>query len=105
MKRTVRIPVLMPAILVMLALPGCMQDQIDATQKLVTQQQAELEQLQQEVAALQSQRAPYSTAPTSPGACDVTVMRVVIVVVIAHPERLIPHVGVLIQPLDETLMP
>src|SRR5713226_7256583 len=76
MMLTVRIPVLMPAILVMLALPGCMQDQIDATQKLVTQQQAELEQLQQEVAALQSQRGPYSTAPTPPGACDVTVMRV-----------------------------
>jgi len=71
----VQIPLLMPAILVMLALPGCLQDQIDATQQQVTQQQSELEQLQQQVAALQSQRGPYSTAPTPHGACDVTVMR------------------------------
>src|SRR6266851_3714386 len=34
----------------------------------------------------------------------VTVVPTVIVVVIAHPERLVPHVGVLIQPADETLM-
>ena len=72
----VQIPLLMPAILVILALPGCLQDQIDATQQQVTQQQSELEQLQQQVAALQSQRGPYSTAPTPVGSCDVTVMRV-----------------------------
>jgi tetratricopeptide (TPR) repeat protein len=76
MMRTVRTSVLMPAILTMLALSGCLQDQINATQQQVTQQQSELEQLEQQVAALQSQRGPYSTAPTPHGACDLTVMRV-----------------------------
>jgi len=76
MALTARIALLIPAILVILALPGCLQNQIDATQQQVTQQQTELEQLEQQVAALQSQRGPYSTAPTPPGTCDVTVMRV-----------------------------
>jgi tetratricopeptide (TPR) repeat protein len=74
--RAVRIPPLTFAIVVMLALPGCLQDQINATQQQVTQQQSELEQLEQQVAALQSQRGPDSTTSTPPGACDVTVMRV-----------------------------
>jgi tetratricopeptide (TPR) repeat protein len=76
MALTVRIPPLTFAIVAMLALPGCLQDQIDATQQQVTRQQSELEQLEQQVAALQSQRGPYNTAPAPPGACDVTVTRV-----------------------------
>lgn len=57
------------------ALSGCLQGAIEANQRQLEQQQAELDQLKQQVAALQAQQSqPYST--TAPGACDKAVMEV-----------------------------
>lgn len=57
------------------ALGGCLQGAIDANRRQLEDQQAQLDQLKQQVAALQSQHASYSTAPPSPGACDTAVMK------------------------------
>ena len=53
-------------------LTGCMQKAIDANQQQLRDQQAQLDQLKQEVVALQTQHAAssYSMAPPRPGACD-----------------------------------
>ena len=60
-----------------LALNGCLQGAIDANKQQLEQQQSELNQLEQQVAALQAQRAnsTYSTAAPTPGACDPNVMK------------------------------
>jgi len=57
------------------ALGGCLQGAIDANRRQLEDQQAQLDQLKRQVAALQSQRASYSTAPLPPGACDTAVMK------------------------------
>ena len=53
---------------------GCLKDAIEANQQQLKDQQAQLDQLKQEVSTLQSQRTPYSTAVPQPGACDAAVM-------------------------------
>jgi tetratricopeptide (TPR) repeat protein len=65
------------AMLAAIVLAGCMQSQIDANNRQLAQQEAELDQLKQQVQALQNQGAQssYATAPPSPNACDATVMR------------------------------
>jgi tetratricopeptide (TPR) repeat protein len=58
---------------------GCGGDQIEATNKLVQQQQAQLEQQQQELEALKTQQNQTYTpgvATTSPGGCDKQVEQV-----------------------------
>jgi hypothetical protein len=57
-----------------LAFSGCGQSAADANQRQLQDQQAQLDQLKQEVAALQNQHASYSTAASPPGACDPAVM-------------------------------
>jgi tetratricopeptide (TPR) repeat protein len=57
------------------AMPACMNDAINTNKQELERQRAQLEQLQQQVSALQSQRASYSTALPAPGACDASVMR------------------------------
>jgi tetratricopeptide (TPR) repeat protein len=55
---------------------GCQQGAIDENKRLLEQQQAELDQLKQQVAALKaSQPQPYSTTAPPPGSCDSDVMR------------------------------
>ena len=52
---------------------GCMGDQIDATKRLVQQQQEQIEQQQQELEALKVNQNPGYTpgvAASSPGGCD-----------------------------------
>jgi tetratricopeptide (TPR) repeat protein len=58
-----------------IAMPGCMQNAINDNKQELERQRAQLQQLQQQVSALQSQRASYSTTPPPPGGCDVGVMR------------------------------
>jgi len=53
---------------------GCLGAQIEESQRQIQSQQAELEQLRQEVAALSAQRNYPTTAPP-PGTCDPEVSR------------------------------
>ncbi len=54
---------------------GCLGDQIKANQEQLAQQQVELDQLKQQIAALQSQPPRTYSAPLPPpGSCDETVM-------------------------------
>ena len=58
---------------------GCMSDQVEATNKLVQQQQSELEQQQQELEALkvqQNQTYTPGVATSSPNGCDKQVEQV-----------------------------
>jgi tetratricopeptide (TPR) repeat protein len=55
-------------------LAGCLQGAIDANQRQLQDQQAQLDQLKQQVSTLQNQRASYSIAAPQPGACDAAVM-------------------------------
>ena len=58
-------------------LSGCLQAAIEANQHQLEQQQGELDQLKQQVVALQTQQSQsYSTTASAPGACDKTVMDV-----------------------------
>jgi outer membrane murein-binding lipoprotein Lpp len=61
------------AVMLPSALSGCLQGAIDANKRQLDQQQTQLDELKQQVAALQNQRA-YSTTPPPPGACDNAVM-------------------------------
>ena len=62
------------AILLVLLLSGCGQSAInDENRRLLEQQQAQLDQLKQQVAALQVQHSYTSVAP-APGGCDTSVM-------------------------------
>ena len=60
-----------------IVLAGCMQSQIDANNRQLAQQEAQLDQLKQQVEVLQNQGAQssYNTSPPSPNACDSAVMR------------------------------
>src|SRR5215469_15753136 len=57
------------------AVGGCQQGAIDQNKRLLEQQQAQLQQLQLQVAALKASQQPYSTTAPAPGACDPDVMR------------------------------
>ncbi len=54
-----------------------MQDEINANKQELSEQRAQLAELQREVAALKARNLnpSYSTAPPRPGACDPAVMR------------------------------
>jgi Tfp pilus assembly protein PilF len=54
-----------------------MQDQINANNRQLATEQAELDQLKQQMTVLQSQGAQssYKTAPIAPGGCDQVVMK------------------------------
>jgi tetratricopeptide (TPR) repeat protein len=55
---------------------GCAdQEAIRANQQSLQAQQTELDQLEQQVAAMQSQPHSYKTAAVQPGSCDLNVMR------------------------------
>jgi len=58
-----------------LLIAGCMGDQIKQNQEQLAQQQTELDQLKQQIVALQNQpRHGYAAALPPPGSCDETVM-------------------------------
>ena len=54
------------------AAAGCGGDQIEQNKQMVSQQQAEIEQMRLEIESLKANqsRTTYSTAPTPPGGCD-----------------------------------
>lgn len=57
-------------------LAGCFDDAgIETNQRLLQQQQAELDQLKEQVAALKIQRPAYSTVAPPVGGCDTAIMR------------------------------
>lgn len=63
-------------IALVIGVAGCMSSAIEANQHQLDQQKAELDQLKQEVAALQAARTPsYPTTMPPPGSCDEAVMR------------------------------
>lgn len=54
---------------------GCLQSALEANQRQLDQQKAELDKLSQEVAALKAAQQPtYPTTMPPPGACDAAVM-------------------------------
>ena len=55
-------------------LTGCGPSAADANQRQLQDQQAELDQLKQEVAALQNPHPNYNTTSPQPGSCDTSVM-------------------------------
>jgi tetratricopeptide (TPR) repeat protein len=57
-----------------IVLTGCGPSAADANQRQLQDQQAQLDQLKQEVAALQNSHSSYNTAPVRPGSCDTAVM-------------------------------
>jgi Tfp pilus assembly protein PilF len=57
----------------MVTLAGCLQGAIDANNRQLAEQQTQLDQLKQQVAALQTSHS-YSTAQPPPGGCDKEVM-------------------------------
>lgn len=61
--------------IVLAGMPGCLGDEIKANQAQLAQQQAQLDQLKQQVAALQAQSSLSRGAAVAPGGCDETVMR------------------------------
>jgi tetratricopeptide (TPR) repeat protein len=61
-------------ILGLMILSGCAGDQIKANQNQLAQQQAELDQLKQQVAALQAQNSATQVGPVAPNGCDEDVM-------------------------------
>jgi tetratricopeptide (TPR) repeat protein len=62
-------------LLSVLIIAGCFNDSlVKANQQRLEQQQTELDQLKQEVAALQAPR-PNNYASPSPGSCDLNIMR------------------------------
>ncbi|HZO83327.1 MAG TPA: tetratricopeptide repeat protein [Candidatus Binataceae bacterium] len=55
---------------------GCLQEAIEANQRQLDQQRAELDKLKEEVAALKAAQPPaYPTTMPPPGSCDADVMR------------------------------
>jgi tetratricopeptide (TPR) repeat protein len=68
----------MPALVYMVAaslLAGCFNDPLlKANQQQLEEQQTQLNQLKQEVAALQTQRPPYNNPSATPGSCDPNIM-------------------------------
>ena len=57
------------------ALTGCLGAEIEANTRQLQAQQAELEQLKGEIAALRQPQASYPAATAAVGACDMDVMR------------------------------
>ena len=64
-------------LLTVVALTGCMQNQIDANNRQLEAEQTELDQLRQQVKVLQNQsgQGSYTTPPIAPNACDSDVMK------------------------------
>ncbi len=57
-------------------LAGCFNDALlKANQQQIERQQTELNQLKQEVTALQTQRSAYNYPSVPPGSCDMDIMR------------------------------
>lgn len=54
---------------------GCLGGEIEANKSQLQAQQAELEQLKGEIAALRQAQAPYTATAAPVGACDMDVMR------------------------------
>src|ERR1019366_3818630 len=65
-----RIAITFAAVTFATVVTGCLQGAIDANKKQLADQQAQLDQLKQQVSALQSGRASYSMAAPPPGTCD-----------------------------------
>jgi Tfp pilus assembly protein PilF len=65
------------SLLAFIALSGCIQDQIDANNRQLAAQQAQLDQLKQQVMVLQNRSGQglYTTPPIAPNACDTDVMK------------------------------
>lgn len=61
------------AAIAMMTLAGCLQGAIDANKHQLAEQQAQLDQLKQQVAALQASHS-YSIGPPPAGGCDKEVM-------------------------------
>jgi tetratricopeptide (TPR) repeat protein len=61
----------------LVALAGCLQDQIQANQQQLDAQKTELEQLKEQVQVLQNQggAGAYGSSPIAPNACDIAVMK------------------------------
>jgi type VI protein secretion system component VasK len=74
-KRLARFLLAFVVLVIAPAISGCLHDAIEANKRQLDQQQTQLDQLKQQVAALQNQRA-YSTTPPPPGGfgCDSAVM-------------------------------
>jgi hypothetical protein len=70
-------PFVVLALLLPATIAGCMQDQINANNQQLAAEQTELDQLKQQVTALQNQggSATYATPPVGPNACDPAVMK------------------------------
>jgi len=57
-------------------LAGCLNDALlKANQQQLENQQAQLDQLKQQVSALQTQHPAYNYSSQTPGSCDTTIMR------------------------------
>jgi tetratricopeptide (TPR) repeat protein len=65
--------VMFAAVTVAAVLVGCLQSSIDANKQQLADQQTQLDQLKQEVSALQKQHASYTITAPQPGACDAAV--------------------------------
>jgi tetratricopeptide (TPR) repeat protein len=76
MARTGTVLLLLPAALLAMTLAGCMQGAIDENTRQLAQQKAELDQLEQQVAALRAQQSSggYASA-VAPGGCDQSIAR------------------------------
>jgi tetratricopeptide (TPR) repeat protein len=75
MNRRCRIQACAAAALIAVALNGCLGAQIKANQQQLVQQQTQIDQLKQQIAALQTTRASYASAAPPPGGCDEVVLR------------------------------
>ena len=76
-QRLNRSPLVIASLIFASALSGCLQGAIAANQQQLEQQQVELDQLKQQVAALQAQQSqPYGATASAAGACDKAVMEV-----------------------------
>jgi tetratricopeptide (TPR) repeat protein len=65
------------ALLTIIAFSGCEQNQIDANNRQLAAQQAQLDELKQQVTVLQNQsgQGSYMTPAIAPNACDAAVMK------------------------------
>jgi tetratricopeptide (TPR) repeat protein len=68
--------VTLAAAMLSMVFAGCLQGAIDANQRQLKDQQAQLDQLMKEVKTLQNQQTSYATALPPAGACDHRVMAV-----------------------------
>jgi tetratricopeptide (TPR) repeat protein len=68
-----RIPLVLLAATLAISAAACEGATLKANEQQVQQQQAQIEQMQEQIAALKSGHS-YSTAPPAPGACDKSLM-------------------------------